>query len=180
MTDGIVVSEGRHSSESSIFEWVCIKKRKSAVLPGSVCRLRLYLRRSRTYITAPQDSGLPGQYILGSNNGGTPALHSSLIPFPACETAHVQPGESCLCHRVTQIWSDEKLTLFPVFLQAAAIVTVLMLLIFYKSTVFLFVGTCLCGLFLSTIFPCMLAYAEDILDYRGIVATVKYLTAFKL
>lgn len=46
----------------------------------------------------------------------------------------------------------------------------LMLLIFYTSTVFLFVGTCLCGLFLSSIFPCMLAYTEDILDYQGTAA----------
>lgn len=60
------------------------------------------------------------------------------------------------------------------FFQAGAIVTVLMLLIFYTSTVFLFVGTCLCGLFLSSIFPCMLAYTEDILDYQGIAAAVKY------
>lgn len=42
-----------------------------------------------------------------------------------------------------------------------------MLLIFYTSKIFLFVGTCLCGLFLSSIFPSMLAYTEDILDYQG-------------
>lgn len=58
---------------------------------------------------------------------------------------------------------------FLCFFQAGAIVTVLMLLIFYTSNVFLFVGTCLCGLFLSSIFPCMLAYTEDILDYQGIM-----------
>ncbi|XP_003963554.1 major facilitator superfamily domain-containing protein 4B [Takifugu rubripes] len=55
---------------------------------------------------------------------------------------------------------------------AGAIVTVLMLLIFYTSTIFLFVGTCLCGLFLSSIFPCMLAYTEDILDYQGCATSV--------
>ncbi|XP_034027506.1 major facilitator superfamily domain-containing protein 4B [Thalassophryne amazonica] len=55
---------------------------------------------------------------------------------------------------------------------AGAIVTVLMLLIFYTSSVFLFVGTCLCGLFLSSIFPCMLAYTEDILDYQGCATPV--------
>uniref|UniRef100_A0AAQ6IK21 Major facilitator superfamily domain-containing protein 4A n=1 Tax=Anabas testudineus TaxID=64144 RepID=A0AAQ6IK21_ANATE len=53
-----------------------------------------------------------------------------------------------------------------------AIVTVLMLLIFYTSSTFLFVGTCLCGLFLSSIFPCMLAYTEDILDYQGCATPV--------
>lgn len=62
---------------------------------------------------------------------------------------------------------------FSLFSQAGAIVTVLMLLIFYTSRVFLFVGTCLCGLFLSSIFPCMLAYTEDILDYQGESKSVK-------
>ncbi|CAB1414645.1 unnamed protein product [Pleuronectes platessa] len=53
-----------------------------------------------------------------------------------------------------------------------AIVTVLMLLIFYNSSIFLFVGTGLCGLFLSSIFPSMLAYTEDILDYQGCATSV--------
>lgn len=44
-----------------------------------------------------------------------------------------------------------------------------MLLIFYDNRPFLFAGTGLCGLFLSCIFPCMLAYTEDILDYQGIM-----------
>jgi fucose permease len=47
------------------------------------------------------------------------------------------------------------------------IVTVLMLLIFYTNKIFLFVGTGFCGLFLSSIFPCMLAFTEDVLDYQG-------------
>uniref|UniRef100_H3D4T0 Major facilitator superfamily domain-containing protein 4A n=1 Tax=Tetraodon nigroviridis TaxID=99883 RepID=H3D4T0_TETNG len=55
---------------------------------------------------------------------------------------------------------------------AGAIVTVLMLLIFYTSKVFLFVGTCFSGLFLSSIFPLMLAYTEDILDYQGCATSV--------
>ncbi|XP_028849382.1 major facilitator superfamily domain-containing protein 4B [Denticeps clupeoides] len=55
---------------------------------------------------------------------------------------------------------------------AGVIVTVLLLLIFYTSSAFLFVGTCLLGLFLSSIFPCMLAYTEDILDYQGCATTV--------
>lgn len=59
-------------------------------------------------------------------------------------------------------------------MQAGTIVTVLMLLIFYTSSIFLFVGTCLCGLFLSSIFPCMLAYTEDILDYQGIIKSLRH------
>uniref|UniRef100_A0A3Q0RIP9 Major facilitator superfamily domain containing 4Ab n=1 Tax=Amphilophus citrinellus TaxID=61819 RepID=A0A3Q0RIP9_AMPCI len=57
-------------------------------------------------------------------------------------------------------------------INAGVIVTVLMLLIFYTSSIFLFVGTCLCGFFLSSIFPCMLAYTEDILDYQGCATSV--------
>nr|XP_023699435.1 major facilitator superfamily domain-containing protein 4A-like [Paramormyrops kingsleyae] len=56
--------------------------------------------------------------------------------------------------------------------QAGVIITVLLLLIFYTNSVFLFVGTCLLGLFLSSIFPCMLAFTEDILDYQGCATTV--------
>nr|XP_004546363.2 major facilitator superfamily domain-containing protein 4A [Maylandia zebra] len=59
-----------------------------------------------------------------------------------------------------------------IFNLAGAIVSVLLLLIFYTSSIFLFVGTCLCGLFLSSIFPCMLAYTEDILDYQGCAISV--------
>ncbi|XP_077429726.1 major facilitator superfamily domain-containing protein 4B [Vanacampus margaritifer] len=55
---------------------------------------------------------------------------------------------------------------------AGAIITVLLLLIFYTSNTFLYIGTCLCGLFLSSIFPCMLAYTEDILDYQGCATSV--------
>ncbi|KAG7266802.1 hypothetical protein CRUP_033312 [Coryphaenoides rupestris] len=55
---------------------------------------------------------------------------------------------------------------------AGVIVTVLLLLIFTTNGIFLFVGTCLCGLFLSSIFPCMVAYTEDILDYQGCATSV--------
>ncbi|KAJ4934730.1 hypothetical protein JOQ06_007513 [Pogonophryne albipinna] len=59
-----------------------------------------------------------------------------------------------------------------IFSLACAIVTCLMLLIFYDNRPFLFAGTGLCGLFLSCIFPCMLAYTEDILDYQGCATSV--------
>jgi len=59
-----------------------------------------------------------------------------------------------------------------IFNLAGVIVTVLLLLIFYTSSTFLFIGTCLCGLFLSSIFPCMVAYTEDILDYQGCATSV--------
>ncbi|KGL85546.1 Major facilitator superfamily domain-containing protein 4, partial [Tinamus guttatus] len=47
------------------------------------------------------------------------------------------------------------------------LVTFLLLLIFSSSVVFLFVGTASLGLFLSSTFPSMLAYTEDILQYKG-------------
>ncbi|NWU90868.1 MFD4A protein, partial [Upupa epops] len=52
------------------------------------------------------------------------------------------------------------------------LVTFLLLLIFSSSVVFLFVGTASLGLFLSSTFPSMLAYTEDILQYRGCATTV--------
>uniref|UniRef100_U3JCY2 Major facilitator superfamily domain containing 4A n=1 Tax=Ficedula albicollis TaxID=59894 RepID=U3JCY2_FICAL len=47
------------------------------------------------------------------------------------------------------------------------LITFLLLLIFSSSVVFLFVGTASLGLFLSSTFPSMLAYTEDILQYKG-------------
>ncbi|KAJ3585912.1 hypothetical protein NHX12_012319 [Muraenolepis orangiensis] len=59
-----------------------------------------------------------------------------------------------------------------IFNLVGVIVTVMMLLIFNNNSIFLFVGTGLCGLFLSSVFPCMLAYTEDILDYQGCATSV--------
>ncbi|GLD61356.1 major facilitator superfamily domain-containing protein 4A-like protein [Lates japonicus] len=47
-----------------------------------------------------------------------------------------------------------------------------LLLIFYTSRVFLFIGTCVLGLCISSVFPSMLAFTEDILDYKGCATTV--------
>ncbi|KAH0618879.1 hypothetical protein JD844_018403 [Phrynosoma platyrhinos] len=47
------------------------------------------------------------------------------------------------------------------------LITFFLLLIFSYSVVFLFVGTASLGLFLSSTFPSVLAYTEDILQYKG-------------
>ncbi|KAM9409108.1 major facilitator superfamily domain-containing protein 4A isoform 1-T1 [Pholidichthys leucotaenia] len=47
-----------------------------------------------------------------------------------------------------------------------------LLLIFYTSPVFLFIGTCVLGLCISSIFPAVLAFIEDILNYKGCATTV--------
>ncbi|KAK5934592.1 hypothetical protein CgunFtcFv8_014978 [Champsocephalus gunnari] len=47
-----------------------------------------------------------------------------------------------------------------------------LLMIFYTSCVFLFIGTCVLGLCISSVFPSMLAFTEDILDYKGCATTV--------
>uniref|UniRef100_A0A673T685 Major facilitator superfamily domain-containing protein 4A n=2 Tax=Suricata suricatta TaxID=37032 RepID=A0A673T685_SURSU len=60
-----------------------------------------------------------------------------------------------------------------VFVNVVGVVaTFLMLLIFSYNVVFLFVGTASLGLFLSSTFPSMLAYTEDILQYKGCATTV--------
>nr|XP_035933145.1 major facilitator superfamily domain-containing protein 4A isoform X1 [Halichoerus grypus] len=50
--------------------------------------------------------------------------------------------------------------------------TFLVLLVFSYNVAFLFVGTASLGLFLSSTFPSMLAYTEDILQYKGCATTV--------
>ncbi|XP_066117648.1 major facilitator superfamily domain-containing protein 4A [Saccopteryx bilineata] len=52
------------------------------------------------------------------------------------------------------------------------VVTYLVLLAFSYNIIFLFVGTASLGLFLSSTFPSMLAYTEDILQYKGCATTV--------
>ncbi|KAM6946965.1 major facilitator superfamily domain-containing protein 4A [Lycodopsis pacificus] len=47
-----------------------------------------------------------------------------------------------------------------------------LLLIFFTSSVFLFIGTCVLGLCISSVFPSMLAFTEDMLDYKGCATTV--------
>lgn len=56
--------------------------------------------------------------------------------------------------------------------QVGVIVTQFLLLVLYTNSTFLFVGTCFLGLFISSIFPCMLAFTEDILNYKGCATTV--------
>ncbi|XP_056588202.1 major facilitator superfamily domain-containing protein 4B [Triplophysa dalaica] len=60
---------------------------------------------------------------------------------------------------------------------AGVIVISLLLLVFYTNSLFLFVGTSLLGLFLSSVFPCLLAYTEDILNYTGCATSVLVATA---
>ncbi|CAF96955.1 unnamed protein product, partial [Tetraodon nigroviridis] len=56
--------------------------------------------------------------------------------------------------------------------EVGAIVVQLLLIIFYHSCVFLFIGTCVLGLCISCMFPSMLAFTEDILDYKGCATTI--------
>ncbi|XP_012678015.2 major facilitator superfamily domain-containing protein 4A [Clupea harengus] len=56
--------------------------------------------------------------------------------------------------------------------QVGVIFTLLMLLMLYSSAAFLFVGTLALGLCISSVYPCMLAYTEDMLNYKGCATTV--------
>ncbi|XP_053310388.1 major facilitator superfamily domain-containing protein 4A [Spea bombifrons] len=51
-------------------------------------------------------------------------------------------------------------------------VTFLFLILTQNSVTGLFIGTALLGLFLSSIFPSMLAYTEDLLNYKGCATTL--------
>lgn len=52
------------------------------------------------------------------------------------------------------------------------IATQSLLMIFYTSTELLFIGTCVLGLCISGVFPSMLAFTEDTLEYKGCATTV--------
>lgn len=54
--------------------------------------------------------------------------------------------------------------------EVGAILAQLLLMIFISSCVVLFIGTCALGLCISCMFPSMLAFTEDILDYKGTFA----------
>ncbi|TKS71058.1 Major facilitator superfamily domain-containing protein 4A [Collichthys lucidus] len=58
------------------------------------------------------------------------------------------------------------------FCLVGVIIVQCLLLIFYNSCVFLFIGTCILGLCISSVFPSMLAFTEDVLDYKGCATTV--------
>ncbi|XP_072308108.1 major facilitator superfamily domain-containing protein 4A [Eucyclogobius newberryi] len=47
-----------------------------------------------------------------------------------------------------------------------------LLMIFYTSQIFLFIGTTVLGLCISSVFPSMLAFTEDALEYKGCATTV--------
>ncbi|XP_055016617.1 major facilitator superfamily domain-containing protein 4A [Boleophthalmus pectinirostris] len=47
-----------------------------------------------------------------------------------------------------------------------------LLLLFYTSQMFLFIGTTILGLCISSVFPSMLAFTEDALEYKGCATTV--------
>uniref|UniRef100_A0A673ZN92 Major facilitator superfamily domain containing 4Aa n=1 Tax=Salmo trutta TaxID=8032 RepID=A0A673ZN92_SALTR len=47
------------------------------------------------------------------------------------------------------------------------IVVQCLLLILYSSHVSIFMGTCVLGLFISSVFPCMVALTEDMVNYKG-------------
>uniref|UniRef100_A0A3B5LWN1 Major facilitator superfamily domain containing 4A n=1 Tax=Xiphophorus couchianus TaxID=32473 RepID=A0A3B5LWN1_9TELE len=62
------------------------------------------------------------------------------------------------------------------FISVGIILVQLLLLIFYTSHVFLFIASCVLGLCISSVFPSMLAFTEDVLDYKG-SATIVLVTS---
>nr|BAC39455.1 unnamed protein product [Mus musculus] len=113
--------------------------------------------------------------------------------FPANNTANATSrshGSRVLSqhHAAAQPWINQTIPRLPpkevtenhvsyafwimALINVGVVVTFLMLLIFSYNVIFLFVGTASLGLFLSSTFPSMLAYTEDILQYKGCATTV--------
>uniref|UniRef100_A0A8C6ATP2 Major facilitator superfamily domain containing 4A n=1 Tax=Monodon monoceros TaxID=40151 RepID=A0A8C6ATP2_MONMO len=105
----------------------------------------------------------------------------------ATSGSHLLHASRVLAHHHTgaQPWSNQTLTpqdgagarvsyafWIMALINVGVVVTFLVLLVFSYNVVFLFVGTASLGLFLSSTFPSMLAYTEDILQYKGCATTV--------
>ncbi|XP_062401035.1 major facilitator superfamily domain-containing protein 4A [Sardina pilchardus] len=56
--------------------------------------------------------------------------------------------------------------------QIGVMCTLFMLLMLYTSPAFLFIGTLVLGLSISAVYPSMLAFTEDMLNYRGCATTL--------
>uniref|UniRef100_A0AAY4BZX1 Uncharacterized protein n=1 Tax=Denticeps clupeoides TaxID=299321 RepID=A0AAY4BZX1_9TELE len=56
--------------------------------------------------------------------------------------------------------------------QVGVVITLLLLLVLHSSSLFLFAGTFILGLCISSVYPCMLGFTEDILNYKGCATTV--------
>uniref|UniRef100_A0A674JK11 Major facilitator superfamily domain containing 4A n=1 Tax=Terrapene triunguis TaxID=2587831 RepID=A0A674JK11_9SAUR len=96
-----------------------------------------------------------------------PHIRKSLVPHHPGNLSHYElPMKGMVVTRVSYaFW-------IMALINVGVLVTFLLLLIFSYSVVFLFVGTACLGLFLSSTFPSMLAYTEDILQYKGCATTV--------
>lgn len=66
-------------------------------------------------------------------------------------------------------YSAPKLILFSL---VGVVVVHCLLMVFYTSQMFLFIGTTVLGLCISSVFPSVLAFTEDVLEYKGCATTV--------
>ncbi|CAO2636858.1 Major facilitator superfamily domain-containing protein 4A, partial [Lemmus lemmus] len=96
--------------------------------------------------------------VLGQHHAATQPWSNQTIPRPP-------PKDSTENHVSYAFW-------IMALINVGVVVTFLLLLIFSYNIIFLFVGTASLGLFLSSTFPSMLAYTEDILQYKGCATTV--------
>uniref|UniRef100_A0A8D0F2B1 Major facilitator superfamily domain containing 4A n=1 Tax=Strix occidentalis caurina TaxID=311401 RepID=A0A8D0F2B1_STROC len=96
-----------------------------------------------------------------------PHIRKSLVPHHPGNLSHYDlPMKGMVVTRVSYaFW-------IMALINVGVLISFLLLLIFSHSVVFLFVGTASLGLFLSSTFPSMLAYTEDILQYKGCATTV--------
>uniref|UniRef100_A0A8D0H965 Major facilitator superfamily domain containing 4A n=1 Tax=Sphenodon punctatus TaxID=8508 RepID=A0A8D0H965_SPHPU len=102
-----------------------------------------------------------------NSTSNLPHIRKSLVPHHLGNLSHYDlPMKGLVVTRVSYaFW-------IMALINIGVLATFLLLLIFSYSVVFLFVGTACLGLFLSSTFPSMLAYTEDILQYRGCATTV--------
>uniref|UniRef100_A0A4W5NM76 Major facilitator superfamily domain containing 4Aa n=1 Tax=Hucho hucho TaxID=62062 RepID=A0A4W5NM76_9TELE len=81
-----------------------------------------------------------------------------------------------LPHKMAGYLTNDQIFEIGVYFKTVGVIVVqCLLLILYSSHVFIFMGTCVLGLFISSVFPCMVALTEDMVNYKGthsVVTTV--------
>uniref|UniRef100_A0A4X2L6N8 Major facilitator superfamily domain containing 4A n=1 Tax=Vombatus ursinus TaxID=29139 RepID=A0A4X2L6N8_VOMUR len=102
------------------------------------------------------------------DRGGSPHFQKILTPHHPLPnlTHHELPAHAWVGNQMSYaFW-------IMALINVGVVATFLVLLLVYYNVVFLFVGTACLGLFLSSTFPSMLAYTEDILQYNGCATTM--------
>ncbi|XP_031681004.1 major facilitator superfamily domain-containing protein 4A isoform X3 [Oncorhynchus kisutch] len=146
ITDGVIVRLNFATHTHTHTTAHCQPTNSCLFNPGFLHRIHLHIRSVSSPLSASHLVWQSDQCVLGICHRGQTGIYISVIQIHTTTTNQCQP--------------------------VGMIVVQCLLLILYSSHVFIFMGTCVLGLFISSVFPCMVALTEDMVNYKGCVTTV--------